>query len=120
MSIRAHFNPRRADQRVIFERNAGTQDENGDTPADWRTLIECSAAVDGAKASSPEPNVGGGIKSSRDYTVWVRADIISRFSITEVDRVNWKGRILNIKDMPDQQIAGRWIAVICDSGKNAG
>jgi head-tail adaptor len=86
----------------------------------WPLLKEVWAAVDGAKASGAEPNAGDGIKSQRDYTVWVRADIVKRLAITLVDRIYWKGKVLNIKDMPDQQLRGRWIAIICNTGLNAG
>jgi head-tail adaptor len=121
MSIRSFVDGRRLDQRVTFERNTPTRSSGGDEVASWASIVRnVHAAVDGAKASSPEPEVAGEIMSQRDYTVWVRADIITRFSISLADRVVWGSRILNIKDIPDQQLRGRMMAVICNTGLNAG
>jgi len=118
MSIRANVDARRLDQRIEFHRRTLTQAASGEQVESWPLHKECWAAVDGAKGS--EPNVGEGIKSQRDYTVWVRADIVKRFAITVMDRIYWKGKELNIKDMPDQQLRGRLIAIVCNTGLNAG
>lgn len=118
MSIRSHMDARRADQRIEFHRRTLTRLASGENVESWPLLKECWAAVDGAKGS--EPNLSDGIKSQRDYTVWVRADIVKRLAITVMDRIYWKGKALNIKDMPDQQLRGRWIAIICNTGLNEG
>ncbi len=120
MSIRSNMDARRADQRIEFHRRTLTRSASGEQVESWPLLKECWAAVDGAKASGAEPELVGGIKSQRDYTVWVRADIVKRLAITLADRIYWKGKELNIKDMPDQQLRGRWIAIICNTGLNAG
>ena len=121
MSIRAHTNPARLDQRVTFQRKVETQDaDSGNLVADWRTLITCHAAVDGGMAHPQEPDVGGGTKSRRDYTIWIRADVYQRFALTLLDRVKWNDGIFNIKDMPNQQLRGRLIAVIVNAGLNEG
>lgn len=118
MSIRANVDARRLDQRVTFQRNTPTQGASGGQTASWAAVISCRAAVDGAKAG--EANLGDGIRSRLGYTVWVRADIITRYSITQADRILWGSRYLNIRDLPNQQLRGRLMAVICDSGVNAG
>lgn len=120
MTIRAHVNAPRLDTRVRWERNFPLDTPSGGRVADWRLLFESAAAVDGAKASGPEPLADGGIRTPRDYTVWIRADIFTRFALTPLDRGVWKGRILNIADIPDQGLRGRLIAVICRAGMNAG
>jgi head-tail adaptor len=120
MSIRANVDARRLDERIRFERNTPTQADSGDLVDHWGGLIECAAAVDGAKAFGPEPAVGGSTLSKSDYTIWVRADIITRFGITQADRVVWKCKVFNIKDIPDQGLRGRMMAVICNAGMNAG
>jgi head-tail adaptor len=121
MSIRSFTDGRRLDQRVDFERNTPTRSSSGDSVDSWRAIArQVHAAVDGAKASAIEPQVAGEIMSQADYTIWVRADIITRFAITVADRVVWKGRAMNIKDIPDQQLRGRFMAVICIAGVNAG
>lgn len=120
MSIRANVDARRLDQRVTFQRNTPTQAASGDLVDSWGYLIECAAAVDGAKAFGAEPAIGGSTLSRSDSTVWVRADIITRFSITPADRLVFKSKVFNIKDIPDQQLRGRMMAVICNTGLNAG
>jgi len=119
MSIRSNFDPRRADQRVVFQRSTQTRSStSGEFVDGWADLKEAWAAVDGDKAS--EANVEGGIRSVAGYTVWVRADIVTRFSIGERDRISWNGQILNIKALPNQQLRGRWMPITCDAGLNAG
>lgn len=120
MSIRAHVDGRRLNQLITFERNTPTQSSTGAMIPSWATLKQVHAAVDGAKAASAEAQIAGGIVSKADYTIWVRADVIERYSITVVDRVRWNGKILNIKDIPDQQLQGRLMAMICNTGLNAG
>ncbi len=119
MSIRSHMDNRRADQRVTFQRDNGTQDSSGDIPANWQDVIaDVPAAVDGEKGR--EAAIGGGIKGESVYTVWVRADIVTRFTITQRDRIVWGSKLLNIDNLPDQQLRGRWMAIICRTGVNAG
>jgi len=121
MSIRAHVDARRLDQLVRWERNFATDTASGGrSPDDWRAVATTWAAVDGAKASSPEPVSDGGIRTPRAYTIWIRADVFKRFGLTALDRAIWKGSIMNILDMPDQGLRGRMIAVICRTGLNQG
>jgi head-tail adaptor len=120
MTIRANVDPRALDQRITFERNTPTQAAGGDMEDSWADLKETWARVDGAKASAAEPSIGGEIISRYDYTVWVRAELIARYSITVLDRIRWKGKRLNIKDMPDQQLRGNLIALFCNTGLNQG
>lgn len=118
MSVRANVDARSLDQRVTIERDYGTQDASGDVPPNWQTLVSCHARVDGAKAG--EANITDGIKSRLGYTVWVRADIVTRMNVTQKDRIRWNSKLLNIVDLPDQQLRGRLMALMCDSGVNAG
>lgn len=122
MSIRANVDARRLNERVQFQRNTPTQSASGEMTPSWAQVgpRRVCASVDGGMARGPEPETGGGIKSLRDYTVWVRSDIITRFNINVMDRIVWKEMTLNIKDIPDQQLRGRLMAVICNSGLNAG
>lgn len=117
--IRSERSGRSLDQRVRFERlSEAGQNDTGSPIVEWRPLVECPAAVDGTKAS--ERYVAEGTRSIGDYTVWIRADILDRFKLTPRDRIVWKGRILNIIDIPDQQLRGRFIAVFANSGLNEG
>lgn len=125
MSIRSNFDPRRADQRVTFQRAARTQLTSGElVDAPWADVKTCWAAVDGDKAS--EQNVDGGIRSAGGYTVWVRAEIVIENRITQIDRISWVPRpgatavILNIVSLVDQQLRSRWMPIVCSTGLNAG
>jgi head-tail adaptor len=125
VSLRAAANARRLNDRVRFERNYPTTSATGAKVDNWLPLIatgdhKCYAAVDGAKASSPEPLADGGIRTPRDYTVWIRSDIYVRFAITPLDRVVWKGRVLDIADIPDQGLQSRFTAVIARAGMTKG
>jgi head-tail adaptor len=117
MSIRAKLRAQSLDDLVSIERNAPTSTGRGGLTPNWYTVVRNVAArVDGAKASGPEQVADGGIRTLRDYTVWIRADVYKRFSITPLDRVNWHGRLMSIRDVPDQGLRGQVIAVICSAG----
>lgn len=120
MSIRAKVRAQTLDVRVTFERNYPVDTSTGGRTDNWQKVVTCWARVDGAKASSPEPVVDGGIRTLRDYTVWIRSEIVDRYSITPLDRVRYKSRIMNIGDMPEQGLKGNLIAVICKAGLNLG
>lgn len=119
MSIRSNMDARRADQRIEFHRNTPTRDSSGSLVDSWALLKETWAAVDGAKGTG-EHWVQPMTVQQADYIVWVRADIVKRLTVTVADRIFWKGRRFNIKDMPDQQLRGRWVAIICNTGLNEG
>lgn len=120
MSIRSNVDARRLNERVTFHRRTLTKAASGENIESWPDLVTCRAAVDGAKAKNMEPNASDGVKSQADYTVWIRSDIIVRHRIKVTDRLSWRGKLFNIKDMPDQQLRGRLIALICNTGLNAG
>lgn len=115
MSIRAHTSAQRLTEEVRFERK--TKDANGD-PTGWALLCKCRAAVDGDKAN--ERVVADGMRSVMGYTVWVRSDIVKRFGPTLDDRIVWKGRLLDVKGIVDQGLAGRMIPLRCEAGVNPG
>jgi head-tail adaptor len=116
MSIRANVDARRMDQRIAIQRKTSVSDGAGGFTVTWSNLASnVHAAVDGAKATPSEPNYGG-IRSVSDYTVWIRADVFERLSLTTVDRVVWNGQNFDIVDMPNQQLRGRLIALIVRAG----
>jgi SPP1 family predicted phage head-tail adaptor len=120
MSIRGKLRAQSLDDRVAFERKTEIRTSSGGMTSTWAPVATVYARVDGAKASSPEPVAADGIRTQRDYTVWVRADVVKRFTLTPLDRVNWKGRLMNIADIPDHGLRGQVIAVICRAGLNGG
>lgn len=119
MSIRSNVDAREFDQRITFERKVEAADGQGGVNISWTALTTCWARVDGEKAGG-ERYVDNGIRTVSDYTFWVRADVVTRYGITQVDRLRWQGEIYNIADIPNQQLRGRKIAVIARTGLNAG
>jgi SPP1 family predicted phage head-tail adaptor len=119
MSIRAKVRAQTLDTRIRVERNTPTSTSTGGQIDNWSLVVECWARVDGAKASA-EPVVDGGIRTQRDYSIWVRSEMISRYNITPLDRIIHNGRIMNIGDIPDQGLRGNLIAMICKAGLNQG
>lgn len=120
MSIRSNVDARALNERIVIERNGGTQDSTGDTPPSFSALVHCWARVDAQPVSGPEPDAGGGTKSLARYTFWIRADIMQRFALLLTDRIVWRARVYDIKDIPDQQLRGRLIALIAEAGLTNG
>lgn len=122
MSIRATVSAPRLNARVRWERNERVDTSSGGTRDNWRELITSHAAVDGMKAN--EQQIDGGIRTPKDYTVWIRADILARYRLSELDRAVWiqptGETVLNILGIPDQGLEGRLIAVFCRAGVNQG
>lgn len=122
MSIRSNVDARALDQRIRIERKTETRDADGHRTVSWALVISCWAAVDAKKVGErwQEPEISSGVRSVSEYTVWIRADIVERYAVRIDDRVTWKGRIMDIKDMPDQQLRGRLAALIVRVGPNNG
>lgn len=119
MSIRSNVDRGRLDQRVTFWRKTLEQDEiTGADEESWSGLVTCWASVDGVPAR--EARAADALQSIQDYTVWIRADILTRYSITQTDRITWRGKTLDIQGIPDQQLRGRLIAIIARAGVNDG
>lgn len=118
MSIRALTYAQRLNDRVHIERVQ--LDANGDAAGWLRVASDVHAAVDGAKANGAERFSADGTRSVGGYTVWLRSDVVQRFAVTVADRLVWKGRLLDVKDAPDQGLQGRLIALLCEAGVNAG
>lgn len=118
MSIRAYVAPQRLDERVTVSRPV--RDANGDVTSWTPVARNVHAGIDGAKAIGAERVVADGTRSVSGYTVWMRSDVIYRFSIAVDDRIEWKGRHFDIKDIPDQGLRGRMLALFCEAGINKG
>lgn len=118
MSIRASTSAQRLNERVTVRRPV--LDSNGDA-VDWALVVEnMRAGVDGAKASGAERVVAEGTRSVSGYTVWARAEEVARFGIDVTYRIEWRGKFLDVKDIPDQGLQGRLLALFCEVGVNKG
>jgi SPP1 family predicted phage head-tail adaptor len=122
MSIRSNVDARALNERVSIWRRSITQAANGDPTTTWEEQVTCWARVDGVKASDRwrEPHLADATQQVSDLTIWVRADIVSRFSVAESDRLTWGARTLDIVDVLDQQLRGRLTALICREGASNG
>lgn len=120
MSIRSNVDASSLDQRITIQRKTETVSASGSRSSSWADVVTTWAKVDATKASQAEAYINDGIRTVSDYTFWVRADIKSRFSVTPLDRIVWGGTIYNIKDIPDQQLRGRMVAMFASAGKNNG
>lgn len=121
MSIREAVNARELDTVIDIERNYPARSATGANIDNWRTLVRfCPAKVDGVRVRTPEPDADGGIRSLVDYEVRIRGDVFTRFSVSVLDRINWQGSIMDIKDIPNQGLRGRLIGMICKAGLNRG
>lgn len=127
MSIRANVDARRLDQQVRFERKLVAQNPStGDLTMTWTRIgpKRCWCAVDAVKATDRwrEPEIAGGQRTVSDFTVWVRADVIDQFQITDADRIYWLGgkQYLDIKDVMHQQRRGRLTPLTVQAGLNDG
>lgn len=123
MSIRANVDRAEFNTRVTFSRLTVTQNSSGDPVSTWAQLgSPVWARVDGTKAGEryQDPEVASGVHTVSSYTVWIRAEVFVRLALTTQDKVTWKGKVMDILDIPDQQKVGRKIAVICRAGLNNG
>lgn len=122
MSIRANVDRAEFNARVTFSRETVTQNSDGDPVSAWASLGTVWARVDGTKAGErfQDPEVASGVHTVSSYTVWVRSEVFDRLGLTTKDRVTWKGKVMDILDIPDQQKIGRKIAIICRAGLNNG
>lgn len=109
-----------------FLRVAAGQDADGFPTGSQRSLGTVWARVDGTKAGDryQDPDVASGVRTVSSMTVWIRADVFTRLGLTTADKAVWKkasGDVaLDILDIPDQQLRGRLIAVVCRAGLNNG
>lgn len=124
MSVRSRFKAQTLDDVVTLQRQLAVDTGTGGRSASWFDIVTCHARVDGAKAASPEPVLGDGVRTKRGYTVWVRSDVVTRFRVTPKDRVAWRTngavRTMNILDIPDQGLRGRMMALLCEAGLVSG
>lgn len=123
MSIRSNVDARALNERIAIQRVTETQNATtGAITPTWAALVTCWAKVDAEKATDrfKEPLAADAIQSVGLYTVWVRADIKSRFGVKEKDRIVWRSRTLDIVDVLDQQLRGRLTALICREGLTNG
>lgn len=119
MSIRANVDRTALNERITLQRRTNTQDpDTGDISVSWAKLVEVWAKVDGQKAS--EVHAAGSTRGPNAYIVWVRSDVQARFRLTDTDRILWRGSILDVKDVLDQQLRGRLVAISCLRGMSEG
>lgn len=126
MSIRSNVDRAALNERVQFMRTTVAQDANGFPTETTTSLGTFWAKVDGTKAGErfQDPDVASGVRTVSSYSVWIRSDVFVRIGLTTADKAVWKkasGDVpMDVLDIPDQQLRGRLIAVVCRTGLNNG
>lgn len=118
MSIRSNVDRGALNERIALHRKTVTQGVEGEVSETWAELGQVWAKVDAAKAG--ERFKDATIVAVGAYTVWIRAEVYRQYGLVPNDRVEWRGRFLDIKAIPDQQLRGRLVALFCDEGLNHG
>lgn len=119
MSIRSNIDSRRFDQRITIQRKLELQDPNsGYVTHTWSTVATVWAAVDALKAN--ERLEAAKLNQVNSYTAWIRADVMSRYSLDTNMRVVWRGEPYDIKDIPDNQLRGGLVALFLIGGLSQG
>lgn len=123
MSIRANVDANALNERITIQRLTETQNATtGDLTSSWATLVTCWARVDGEKATDrfQEPLEADQIQSVRLFTIWIRANITQRYALRERDRISWRGRVLDVVEVRDQQLRGELTVLMCREGLTNG
>jgi head-tail adaptor len=127
MSIRSNTDPRAMNRRIRIERQVQTQDGTTGRPTiTWQLVIECWARVDAQKVGAriAEPILTGEKTQVETLTIWVRADIVTRFSVNTSMRIVWTtlgtAKAYDIRDVLNQQLDGRLMPLIVEGGKGDG
>lgn len=123
MSIRANVDARRLNERVAIQRRTVSQNPTTGFPTTtWSALGTVWAAVDATKASErwQQPQIADATQQVSDLAVWIRSDVTVRIGLRESDRLVWRGKVLDVVDVLDQQLRGRLTAIICREGLNDG
>lgn len=117
--IRSNVDRTALDQRVTFQRQDQQQDgATGNVTVAWVDVITCWSKVDAVPAR--ERIAAGQLLPVNTYTFWVRADIVSRFSVDATMRIMWRGRPYNVTDVMDQTQRARLTAITATGGLSAG
>lgn len=118
MTIYSDDDPRRLNERVTIQHKTQTQDANGYVTDSWATLVTLWAAVDAARAKDVTPTAAdeqpgdSQLLAARYYTIWVRW----RNDLDTTMRVQWRGRVLDIRGIADNQKRARLMPLFCVTG----
>lgn len=119
----AEVDARKLDQRVRLERKTEAPDSTGDLVATWATLLDqVHAAVDGPPrmAVRAEASIGDRLTSPGFAAFYIRTDVVQRTGLTPLDRIVWKNRVYDIRDIPPAQPRERVVEIITQTGVNNG
>lgn len=120
MSIRSNVDARRLDQRIKFQSKLEVQNStSGYVTQTWVDVAEVYAAVDALK-NIDERLEAAKINQIDLYTVWIRSDVINRFSINSNMRILWKNNPFDIKSILHNQLRGRLTAIMITGGLSQG
>lgn len=114
MSVLSTTDARRLDQRITIQQKSQSQTSTGAITFTWTNFATIWACVDALKAN--ERFIAEQELPEGQYTFWIRW----RGDLNTNMRINWKGRLFDIKGIPDQQKRGRFLAIFAETGVNVG
>lgn len=115
--MRSNVDARRLDQRVRFDAPAHERSTSGAILTSWSHVVTCAAAVD---ATPARERIAAGQQHQVDaVTCWVRADIVSRFGIVAQMRATWRGKVFEVKEVPNNGPRGRLVGIALQAGLSA-
>jgi head-tail adaptor len=122
MARRTPVNARELDEKVTIQRVDIAVDAVGDRTPNWVSIVECWARVDSIKVLERhrEPVYGQTVQELANYECWVRADVISRWSVTAGHRIMRGGYYYDILDIVDNGLRGRFTQVLLRKGAKYG
>lgn len=118
MSVRSNVDRAGLNERISLQRKSVVLEDEGAHRDVWSELGTCWAKADAIKAG--ERYRDAKVTQVDGYTLWIRAEVFQHYGLTTNDRVEWRGRFLDISDIPDQQLRGRLVALFCVGGLNNG
>lgn len=116
--MRSNVDAREFDQRIRFEAQANERSSSGAVIPSWSEVVTCWGRVDAVMAR--ERMAAAELHQVDAYTIWVRADVISRNAIDTSMRAVWRGKPYDIVSISDNTDRGRKTAVFVQGGLSNG
>jgi len=106
-------------ERITFERVTLTSDGGGGSTEAWTTQYSCAARVmpmTGSKAGN-EQATADKLQAVVNYMVTVRRSTETA-AITAKDRIDWRGKKMQIRAIADSGPSPLYMEIICEAGVN--
>lgn len=115
--MRSNVDAREFDQRFRFEAQVNERQSSGAVTTEWSEIVTCWGRFDALMAR--ERIASAELRQVDAGTLWVRADILSRFGIDTSMRVVWVSngdKVFDIKSISDNTNRGRKASLYIERG----